>query len=248
MHSVDGFFFYLPFLLTKNSYPKTFKKKGAGCIGLGGAIANAGGIISIASILSFAYLSKLSFDLIIELSILSSSTSSSSSYEELGYKTYGTLGRLIVLLSKGLYSFGCLVAYIVIVKDNFYIAIIHLFLNNYDNDDTNNDNAVSTTAIICTCIMLPLCLLRDITPLEKFSAFKICVVSFIVIILIDLYFNNVVRNINHDVVVDTIEITNESVQEEAEQESSNPLFLVKQHWFYVYHGIFERYSTNTSSY
>ena len=135
------------------------------------------------------------------------------------------------------------------MKDNLYIATVHLFLNSNDNNDNDaldgKDTAVyysmiSTTVIVCTCVMLPLCLLRDITPLEKFSAFKICVVSFIVIILIRLYFDDdVVRNHNDVVVVDTVNITNE-IQEVAEQESGDPLFLIKQHWFHVYYGIFER--------
>ncbi|KAL3779695.1 hypothetical protein HJC23_010563 [Cyclotella cryptica] len=44
-------------------------------------------------------------------------------YEELGRAAYGTSGRLAVLLSKCLYSFGCLVAYVVVVRDNFGPAL-----------------------------------------------------------------------------------------------------------------------------
>ena len=63
-------------------------------------------------------------------------------YEELGHAAFGSIGRLSVLLSKALYSFGCLIAYIIVVRDNFGPAIRRLTsgspsLNfvDYDNFD-----------------------------------------------------------------------------------------------------------------
>jgi amino acid permease len=44
-------------------------------------------------------------------------------YEELGRAAYGSSGRLAVIVSKCLYSFGCLVAYVVVVRDNFGPAL-----------------------------------------------------------------------------------------------------------------------------
>ena len=44
-------------------------------------------------------------------------------YEELGRAAYGSTGRLAVLLSKSFYAFGCLVAYVVVVRDNFGLAL-----------------------------------------------------------------------------------------------------------------------------
>jgi solute carrier family 38 (sodium-coupled neutral amino acid transporter), member 11 len=127
---------------------------GAGIIGLGGAIASSGGLISIIAILLFAFLTKLSLDLVIEMSI-------GSSYEDLGRRCYGTLGWSGVLISKMMYSFGCLVAYIVVVKDNCGSALGHLI--SVDVDDT------LLTLSLCTFVMLPLCLLRDMTPLSILS-------------------------------------------------------------------------------
>jgi len=170
---------------------------GAGCIGLGGAIANSGGLISIIAIGISALLSKFSLDLVVSLDVESSSQQSTggeirlSTYESLGRKTYGETGELIVILSKGFYSMGSLVAYIVIIKDNFTFALSNLIFG-YHLDDVessfllNNQNLI--TSFLCLTIMLPLSLLRDLSPLERFSLFKICVLLMIVCIVVALYF------------------------------------------------------------
>ena len=132
------------------------------------------------------------------------------SYESLGTIAYGTPGRVAVMLSKTLYSFGGLIAYLIVVKDNFGSALVHLIYgdildrvnssdsaiifsdlgasSNTDNDWfcslILNDNVV--TVILSTVVMLPLCLLRDMTPLSKFSVASILAMAFIVVIVIYL--------------------------------------------------------------
>ena len=175
---------------------------GAGCIGLGGAIANSGGLVSIAAILTFAVLSKYSFDLVVSLGLQTATSSSGniqqeSSYENLGYVTYGRIGKFVVIISKGLYSFGCNVAYIKIIQDNFSIAASQLLYG--DEDQQRSDGATGfvrsmiqdsniSTIILCTTIMFPLCLLRDLTPLERVSMLKVIAVMSIVIIVMYLFF------------------------------------------------------------
>jgi amino acid permease len=145
-----------------------------------------------------------------------------SSYEGLGYVTYGDKGKLTVIISKGLYSFGCLVAYIVIIKDNFACAISHLL---YGSNDVNQSsgwlkstlgNQNFLTIILCSTIMLPLCLLRDVNPLERLSALKIIAVMLIVVIVIYLFF---------------FVLSNENEEESGFME----------HWIVVRGGVFERY-------
>ena len=181
---------------------------GAGCIGLGGAIAHSGGLVSLVAMVVFAVLSKFSFDLVVELSTATEPSSSlaagagddydearatMSTYESLGFATYGNAGKMSVILCKGLYSFGCLVAYIVIVKDNFALALAHLLYG--DHVDHREQGALTKTVgtleqiltnqyfvtiLFCTSVMLPLSMLRDVAPLERFSALKIIVVVLIV--------------------------------------------------------------------
>lgn len=114
---------------------------------------------------------------------------------------------MTVIVSKGFYSFGCLVAYIIIVKKNLTAGIIPLLWNiGFDttSDDgnvltTNNRQDVVATTILCTVFMLPLCMMRDVSSLERYSAFKICVVLLIVVIVIYLWANTE-RNEAPDVV------------------------------------------------
>jgi len=163
---------------------------GAGCIGYGGAIAQSGGLISIFSMLLCAILSKVSFDVIIALSL--ETKAENSSYEELASHACGFYGMLAVLISKGLFSFGCLVAYIIIVRDNFSSASRHLF--GLDKPETCDATGVWCSLvfnddfaafILSATVMLPLSLLRDMTPLASFSALKI---SSLVLIVLTLCF------------------------------------------------------------
>ncbi len=187
---------------------------GAGCIGLGGAIAHSGGLVSLLALTVFAVLSKYSLDLVVNLSLESQDVR--ASYESLGFLTYGPRGEFAIILSKGLYSFGCLVAYIVIIKDNLAHAILHL--SHLDNADNLMGtwlglltNQYFVTVFLCTTIMLPLCMLRNVSPLERFSAFKILVVMLIVVIIIYLFLAS---------------------------EKQQPSFV--DHWLVIHPGIFER--------
>lgn len=171
---------------------------GAGCIGLGGAIANSGGLVSLVAITVFAILSKYSLDLVVDLAI-ESQDARSTTYESLGFLTYGNAGKMTVILSKGLYSFGCLVAYIIIVKDNFAFALASLLygygykkgaeeiVSGRGTIETILTNQYLVTIFFCTSVMLPLSMMRDVTPLERFSASKIIVVMLIVVIVMYLF-------------------------------------------------------------
>ncbi|CAB9518452.1 Transmembrane amino acid transporter protein [Seminavis robusta] len=107
-----------------------------------------------------AILTKFSFDLIIELSI-----ETGGSYEQLGSYTYGTGGRILVMISKFLFAYGCMVAYIKIVKDNFPSAMLDM--TGWALWEPNHANWV--TICLSAMVMLPLSLLRDMTPLERVS-------------------------------------------------------------------------------
>jgi amino acid permease len=146
---------------------------GAGAIGLGGAIAQSGGLVSLASILLFALLTKISLDLVIQLSV-------GSSYEQLGYDCYGRTGWAAVLVSKMLYSFGCLVAYVVVVRDNFASALSHLIHRTLDSE--------FITVLLSTFVLLPLCLTRDMTPLASLSLFSVLAMGIIILIVLYLFF------------------------------------------------------------
>jgi amino acid permease len=198
------------------SFNLTSSIVGAGCIGIGGAIANSGGLISLVIIIFFADLSKRSYDLVISLAI----EAQGSSYENLGFVTYGSTGQLVVILSKGFYSFGSLVAYMVIVKENFSSAVTHLVYGVIDDENDNLQSWLSNqnfvTILLSTAVMLPLSLLRDLTPLERFSAIKIVAVLLIAVIVIYLFATSGADQMQSE--------TNQFVER----------------WLCIYNGIFER--------
>ena len=173
---------------------------GAGAIGLGGAIAASGGVVSICCIVFFGVFTKLSLDMLIELTV--KTDGAHNSYEDLGRVAYGAAGRLAVLISKTLYSFGCLVAYIIVVKDNFGSGLRHLvYRDNEDGGDGSGDAEVSwfetlleredlLTFLLSTAIILPLCLMRDMTTLSNFSIVSVFAMVAIVIIVVLLFVIN----------------------------------------------------------
>ncbi len=187
---------------------------GAGCIGLGGAIALSGGLISIALVIFFAVLTKLSLDLLIRLSIEQSSTTMTASYEDLAQAGMGYWkGRMLVMACKLLYSFGCLVAYIIVIKDNCGPALkslaygdaaddepedttsMEMITNDHYGDDKANwlywflSKDTLVTWVVSFAFILPLCLLRDMTPLAFGSLISVVSMATIVGIVIYIYFD-----------------------------------------------------------
>jgi len=165
---------------------------GAGAIGLGGAMAASGGLVSVILILFFGYLTKISLDMVIRLSV--ETPGADGSYENLAYVGLGRTGRLVVMVCKLLYSFGCLVAYIVVIKDNMPAAIRDLIYGGSDDHAPNDwfhkiltENAYFTW-LVSTCFILPLCLLRDMTPLSSLSIVSVASMITIVGIVIYMYF------------------------------------------------------------
>ena len=186
---------------------------GAGAIGLGGAIAVSGGAVSIFLILFFGYLTKLSLDLVIRLSIKqerqqeddstqqqqSQHHGTTCTYEDLASKGLGHAGRSLVSACKLAYSFGCLVAYIVVLKDNFGPALKNIIYRppvdgGGDEPDTWVYAILSANAyftwIVSSTLILPLCMLRNMTPLAKFSVVSVVSMAAIVVIVIYIYFKH----------------------------------------------------------
>ena len=163
---------------------------GAGCIGLGGAMAQSGGLVSCLTIVVFAWLFKLSLDLLIELSL----DFQVETYEGLAFLALGKRGRSGVIASKMLYSFGCLIAYVVVCKDNLGPAIKSLIFGDGDDSESPGslgkflDDGALVTWSIGALVVLPLCLLRDMKPLSMFSVVSIVSMIVIVGIVTYLYF------------------------------------------------------------
>jgi amino acid permease len=158
---------------------------GAGAIGLGGAMALSGGLISVVLILFFGILTKLSVE-------LTDTDGGTASYEDLASAGLGRMGRLVVMACKLMYSFGCLVAYIVVIKDNLGPALSNLMYGDEDGHygwfhELLSQAAWFTWLVSVVCI-LPLCLLRDMTPLASLSVVSLVSMVSIVGIVFYMYF------------------------------------------------------------
>jgi len=176
---------------------------GAGAMSLGGAFANSGGFVSIACCLVSAALAKLSSDQVV--SLRSTFPKECISYETIGEKCYGFVGKALVLMNKSLFAFGCLVAYVIVIKDNFGQGLEGILYHNNNTCNSTfrtllrNDTMVAT--IICTVVILPICLImrrrQSISSyLSILSLISILSTLFLVAIVIYLYFvnNNVPTN------------------------------------------------------
>jgi sodium-coupled neutral amino acid transporter 11 len=165
---------------------------GAGAIGLGGAMAVSGGLVSVILILLFGCLTKISLDMVIRLSV--ETPGADGSYENLAYVGAGRPGRLVVMICKLLYSFGCLVAYIVVLKDNMAPALRHMIYGSSDDHNSRDwfhkilTESVYFTWLVSLCLILPLCLLRDMTPLASLSVVSVVSMISIVGMVIYMYF------------------------------------------------------------
>ena len=169
---------------------------GAGAIGLGGAIAVSGGAVSIACIIFFGILTKLSLDMLIELTV--KTDGANGSYEDLGRAAYGTAGRLAVLISKTLYSFGCLVAYLIVIKDNAGPGLRNLIgLSSSSWFETLLEREDLLTFVLSAAVILPLCLNRDMTTLSNFSIVSVFAMVAIVGIVILLWAINPNGEVRH---------------------------------------------------
>ena len=113
-------------------------------------------------------------------------------YEELGRAAYGSSGRMAVLLSKALYSFGCLVAYIIVIRDNFGPALRRLAIDASPSNDAEEKGWIYDDDFlafwISALVILPLSAPRSMEPLAKFSFISILAIVFLILVVVYLYF------------------------------------------------------------
>jgi amino acid permease len=211
---------------------------GAGAIGLGGAMAASGGIISCLTIILVAVLVKVSLDLLIQLSV----STNNNTYEDLGYAAFGSPGKLLVMASKFAYAFGCLVAYTVVIQDNLGPALRNLLYTSESNDIFYwlLEHDVWCTWVVSLCVILPLCLLRDMTGLASASVVSNVAMVAIVAIVIHLWWididhsNRIPDDNNHNATSYIVaETTVDSVWTTNNSTSATTASDLYKHWFEI---------------
>jgi amino acid permease len=114
-------------------------------------------------------------------------------YEELGLEAFGNAGRLAVLISKALYAGGCLVAYVVVVRDNFGLALRRMAIGPTASDSTSEYGGLYDDDLLAfgvsAIFMLPLSCPRLMKPMAKFSFVSILSIVFLMMAVVYLYFS-----------------------------------------------------------
>jgi amino acid permease len=238
---------------------------GAGAIGLGGAIAATGGIISIVIIILCAILVKISADLTIQLTLLPQSSSQEPeqdphSYEELGQMAFGKVGKLVVMVSKFAYSVGSLIAYMVVIRDNLAPALQDLLYHHHQSDQYFSNHTAShhhhtyhldfddrfywilshnawCTWMVSALVVLPLCLMRDMSAFAAVSV--ISILGKLAIVGIVSYFwwigvhDDNTSNNDHPPNV-TMPLYETSQVRFQDHESDHDMGLFHRHWFQIH--------------
>jgi Transmembrane amino acid transporter protein len=114
-------------------------------------------------------------------------------YEDVGYAAFGSSGRVAVLVSKFLYAFGCLVAFVVVVRDNFGVSVRGMTFGPSSSNDHNvdcdwlyDDNYLAL--LVSAVIMLPLSCSRTMTSLSIVSFASILSTLCLMVIVAYMFF------------------------------------------------------------
>ncbi|QPG73042.1 hypothetical protein FOA43_000346 [Brettanomyces nanus] len=153
---------------------------GAGIVGIPRALKNMGLLSGIVLLIVLALLN----DWTLRLIILNTKLSGAKTYTGFVTKNFGRIGKIVVLLSQGLFAFGGSVGFAVIIGDSIPHVLRSLF-----SEATKNskfvDFILSRNVIIVFCVVFfsyPLSLVRDISKLAKASG--LALISMLIIIII----------------------------------------------------------------
>jgi len=155
---------------------------GAGIVGIPMAFRSMGFFSGVLLLMVLAAVN----DWTLRLIILNTKLSGGKTYTSFVSRTYGTFGRVVVLLAQGFFAFGGSVGFAVIIGDSIPHVLRSLFSDAVD-DSKILDFLFSRNPVIVFCITFisyPLSLTRDISKLAKASG--LALISMLVIITIVL--------------------------------------------------------------
>lgn len=156
---------------------------GAGIVGMPKAFMNAGLFVGLILMVILTFLN----DWTIRLLIVNTKLSGTKSYTGFVTHSYGTMGKIVVLLSQGLFALGGSIGFTIIIGDSIPHVLRSLFPAAIENSTTLNF-LLSRNFIIFFCISFicfPLCLIKDISKLAKASG--LALISMLIIIIIVVF-------------------------------------------------------------
>ncbi|XP_004625180.1 sodium-coupled neutral amino acid transporter 3 [Octodon degus] len=175
---------------------------GSGILGLAYAMANTGIILFLFLLTAVALLSSYSIHLLLK----SSGIVGIRAYEQLGYRAFGTPGKLAAALAITLQNIGAMSSYLYIIKSELPL-VIQTFLNLEENTLVWYLNGNYLVILVSVIVILPLALMRQLGYLGYSSGFSLsCMVFFLIAVIYKKFqvpcpllsnFANVTSNSSH---------------------------------------------------
>lgn len=155
---------------------------GAGIVGIPKAFLNSG-LLTGTLLLSFLTLLN---DWTLRLIIVNTKLSGTKSYTGFVTHSYGTIGKIIVLLAQGLFALGGSIGFTIIIGDSIPHVLRALFANAIETssfvDFLLSRNMIIGVCVCCVCF--PLCLIADISKLAKASGLALVSMAVIITIVV----------------------------------------------------------------
>ncbi|XP_069331838.1 sodium-coupled neutral amino acid transporter 3 [Eulemur rufifrons] len=152
---------------------------GSGILGLAYAMANTGIILFLFLLTAVALLSSYSIHLLLK----SSGIVGIRAYEQLGYRAFGTPGKLAAALAITLQNIGAMSSYLYIIKSELPL-VIQTFLNLEEKSSDWYVNGNYLVILVSVVIILPLALMRQLGYLGYSSGFSLsCMVFFLIAVI-----------------------------------------------------------------
>ncbi|XP_061113140.1 sodium-coupled neutral amino acid transporter 3-like [Conger conger] len=152
---------------------------GSGILGLAYAMANTGILLFLFLLTAVAALSSYSIHLLLK----SSGIVGIRAYEQLGFRAFGTPGKMAAGIAITLQNIGAMSSYLYIVKSELPL-VIHAFLK-ADNPSTEwyvNGNYL--VVLVSISVILPLALMKQLGYLGYTSGFSLsCMVFFLIAVI-----------------------------------------------------------------
>ncbi|XP_037534647.1 sodium-coupled neutral amino acid transporter 3 [Nematolebias whitei] len=148
---------------------------GSGILGLAYAMANTGILLFLFLLTAVATLSCYSIHLLLK----SSGIVGIRAYEQLGYRAFGTPGKMAAGIAITLQNIGAMSSYLYIVKSELPL-VIQAFLKADPNSDLWYLNGNYLVIMVSASIILPLALMKQLGYLGYTSGFSLsCMVFFL---------------------------------------------------------------------
>ncbi|NXC37598.1 S38A3 protein, partial [Penelope pileata] len=152
---------------------------GSGILGLAYAMANAGIVLFLFLLTAVALLSSYSIHLLLK----SSGIVGIRAYEQLGYRAFGTPGKLAAAIAITLQNIGAMSSYLYIVKSEVPL-VIQTFLNLEEKTTDWYLNGNYLVILVSVTVILPLALMKQLGYLGYASGFSLsCMVFFLISVI-----------------------------------------------------------------